>query len=190
MGSVTGYHANRVLKLDDDSIINSGIANNNLFLYTRGGGAINVGDVRGYSGIQGIPGPDGPVPDDPNDDKSYVRLGLDWHDISLVTLVSVEQEVTFVNSSVITVGKQFPTGTFSNRPHIVGANVVAHSSFSAPSSPCHIFTTYLEASTLNFKVKTENNESTTVVAHITLVDFAHSDPSKHGKWSTVTLLDP
>lgn len=54
MATVTGLTANRMIEIEEASVVTGQIIGNDLVLNTRGGTAINAGNVRGP---QGVPGP-------------------------------------------------------------------------------------------------------------------------------------
>lgn len=56
MGTVTGYTAERMQQMWDESIIAANISGDDLILFLRDGSNINVGDVRGPIGPTGVSG--------------------------------------------------------------------------------------------------------------------------------------
>lgn len=57
MATVTGFTAERMLAMEDATIIDGTVVGNDLILVTKAGVQINAGNVRGPQGNQGIPGP-------------------------------------------------------------------------------------------------------------------------------------
>jgi len=57
MATVTGYTAEFMDTINNNTIVDGNVVGNNLILVTRGGTNIDAGNVRGPQGIQGIPGP-------------------------------------------------------------------------------------------------------------------------------------
>lgn len=56
MGSITGFTAERMLQIENESVIGGVIVGDDLVLTRRDGTPITAGDVRGPQGIQGIQG--------------------------------------------------------------------------------------------------------------------------------------
>lgn len=57
MATVTGYTAEFMDVINNNTVVDGNVVGNNLILVTRGGTTIDAGNVRGPQGIQGIPGP-------------------------------------------------------------------------------------------------------------------------------------
>lgn len=57
MATVTGYTAEFMDTINDNTVVDGNVVGDNLILVTRGGTNIDAGNVRGPQGIQGIPGP-------------------------------------------------------------------------------------------------------------------------------------
>lgn len=70
MATVTGFTAERMLAMEDATIVDGYVAGNNLMLVTKDGTEINAGNVRGP---QGDTGPQGPL-DQATADTLYVNL--------------------------------------------------------------------------------------------------------------------
>lgn len=187
MGSITGLTSARMKEVEDNAIVNGEIINDNLILTKNSGEVINAGNVRGPVGPQGAQGPEGQVEEAANDGKGYVRKSNAWHDITLATTVSIQTEKSFASQSLVTGSFNFPVGMFSNRPHLVGATVVKHQSYGGPTGTVTVDITYLESSSIVYRLKSTQTETTTVVVHFTFIDFAHSDPTKKGKWTNTTI---
>ena len=75
MATVTGFTAARMKEIEDATVINGGVVDDDLVLVRRDGGTINAGNVRGPAGFQGPPGD---LSDAPEDGKLWVRKDGDW----------------------------------------------------------------------------------------------------------------
>jgi hypothetical protein len=53
MATVTGYTADRMLQIENETVIDGNVAGDNLILIRRDGAEINAGNVRGPQGIEG-----------------------------------------------------------------------------------------------------------------------------------------
>jgi len=58
--TVTSFTSERMLEIENETIVNAALAGDDLILYTREGTPINVGSVRGIQGVIGNTGPVGP----------------------------------------------------------------------------------------------------------------------------------
>lgn len=56
MATVTGFTADRMLEMEDATVIDGEVVGDDLILTTKGGTDINAGNVRGPQGPQGVPG--------------------------------------------------------------------------------------------------------------------------------------
>lgn len=59
MATVTGFTAERMLVIENESVIDGEVVGNNLHLIQRGGVVIDAGNVRGATGATGATGPPG-----------------------------------------------------------------------------------------------------------------------------------
>jgi hypothetical protein len=57
MATVTGFTAERMLEIENSTVVDGNVVGNNLILLTRDGTQIDAGNVRGPQGVQGVPGP-------------------------------------------------------------------------------------------------------------------------------------
>jgi len=73
MATVTGFTAERMLEIEDASVIDGEVRVNNLFLITRGGTEIDAGNVRGPIGNTGPP-----VADGNKGDITVSSAGTNW----------------------------------------------------------------------------------------------------------------
>jgi hypothetical protein len=76
MGVITGYTAERMLDIEQTTIVDASVVGDNLILEQRSGNTINAGSVKGP---QGDPGPLGGIGEAPVDGEAYVRKDADWH---------------------------------------------------------------------------------------------------------------
>ena len=60
MATVTGLTADRMIEMENATVIDGNVVGTDLILVTRGGTEINVGFVQGPQGVQGPEGP--PIP--------------------------------------------------------------------------------------------------------------------------------
>ena len=61
MATVTGFTAERMLQIENTTVVDGDVVGDNLILLQRDGTQINAGNVRGPQGIQGPPGTPGAV---------------------------------------------------------------------------------------------------------------------------------
>lgn len=61
MATITGFTADRMLVIENTTVVDGDVVGDNLVLLTRAGTQINAGSVRGPQGIQGPIGPTGPT---------------------------------------------------------------------------------------------------------------------------------
>lgn len=61
MATVTGLTKDRMVEMENATVIDGDVIGDNLMLTTRGGTQINAGNVRGPQGTNGTQGPPGPV---------------------------------------------------------------------------------------------------------------------------------
>ncbi|MET0786862.1 MAG: hypothetical protein ABWY25_09165, partial [Paenisporosarcina sp.] len=61
MATVTSFTAERMLAIENTTVVDGDVIGNDLVLLTREGTQINAGSVRGPQGIQGLVGPQGPI---------------------------------------------------------------------------------------------------------------------------------
>ena len=77
MATVTGFTADRMLQIEQESIVDARQENHELILSTRGGQDINVGNIQGPEGPQGEYEPhQHPISDivDLSDDLEFLAL--------------------------------------------------------------------------------------------------------------------
>lgn len=75
MATVTGYTAQRMQQIEDQSIIDGNVVSGELILVQRNGTTINAGNVRGP---QGDTGTTGGIAEAPSDDIPYSRRNGAW----------------------------------------------------------------------------------------------------------------
>lgn len=90
MATVTGFTAARMKEIEDATVINGGVVDDDLVLVRRDGGTINAGNVRGPAGFQGPPGD---LSDAPADGKLWVRKDGAWY--ALATNATMTAGVTY-----------------------------------------------------------------------------------------------
>jgi hypothetical protein len=59
MASVTGFTAERMKQIEDETVVDGDVVGDDLILTTRAGAPINAGNVRGPQGTPGVQGPQG-----------------------------------------------------------------------------------------------------------------------------------
>lgn len=75
MATVTGYTAQRMQQIEDESIVDGNVVSGELILVQRNGTTINAGNVRGP---QGDTGTTGGIAEAPTDDIPYSRRNGAW----------------------------------------------------------------------------------------------------------------
>lgn len=101
MATVTGFTAERMQVIENESIIDGDIVGDDLILIRRDLTTINAGNVRGPQGIQG---PVGPVEEAPTDGIPYVRSNGLWVPGTLAPLRDTLANLT-ANNPVVAVGR-------------------------------------------------------------------------------------
>ena len=75
MGQITGFTAERMLAIENGTVVDGHISGSNLILEKKDGGLIDAGNVRGP---QGIAGPPGGIADAPINGTLYLRKDGVW----------------------------------------------------------------------------------------------------------------
>lgn len=113
--TITGLTAQRMIEIEQASVVTGAIEGDNLVLTTKGGKPITAGNVRGPRGLKGDPG--GPVDATPTVTGGIRLTGN-------LKGTATNPRVTGVLDSSVTASNATVTSTYAGSPQTLGLNVI------------------------------------------------------------------
>ena len=87
MGVITGYTAERMLEIEQSTVVDAEVVGDELILEKRDGTTINAGNIKGP---QGDPGPLGGIGEAPVNGVAHTRKDADWEPFSPVNEAPID----------------------------------------------------------------------------------------------------